>query len=293
MSGAFPVPANRRISCDEVRVEGLLALIGAFPTAVFAALAVVCLSYWLLVLVGAADIDLGGGGADQAIDAVTGAAKGIVGASKGAGLVGEALAALGLSRVPLTITLTTFSLTGFFVSAATLAVLHGVLPSSVAALVAAVAAVGGGLGAASLSSRAVARLFVEGPVEAGGASLVGKTCRVTITADEAGGQARADEVIVRVRAVGRSIAAGEEAVIVERGDDGVFVVEPLRDHLPNEQDAFAQLEASSAAAPVPTGASAPVVVATGPFAGTRPTAVGAGTAFSQTDPDVTRKDTSK
>ena len=239
-------------------MEGLLALITAFPTALFAALAVVCLAYWVLVLVGAADVDVGGGH-DHAVEAVAGALKGLAGAAKGVagaakgggGIVGEALASLGLSRVPITITLTMFSLTGFFVSAVASAALHGLLPPSVGAFVAFVVAAAGGLGAASLSARALARLFVDGPVEAGGDALVGKTCRITIAVDDTGGQARVDEVVVGVRAVGTSIAAGEEAVIVDRADDGVFVVEPLRAHLPSEHDAFARLEAADVAAIVP------------------------------------------
>lgn len=228
-------------------MEGLLALVTTFPTVAFAALAVFCLAYWVLVLVGAADVDVAGH--DHGVEAVAGAVKGLAGAAKGGGgIVGEALAALGLSRVPVTITLTMFSLAGFLVSAVTTQALQGVLPALLAQLVAVVFATTCGLGSASLSARALARLFVDGAVEAGGDALVGKTCRITIAADDSGGQARVDEVIVGVRAVAMTIAAGEEAVIVDRADDGVFVVEPLRAHLPSEQDAFARLEASTASA---------------------------------------------
>jgi hypothetical protein len=111
-----------------------------------------------------------------------------------------------------------------------------------------------------LSARALARLFVDGPVEAGGEALVGKTCRVTIAVDDRGGQARVDEVIVAVRAQGITIAAGEEAVIVERGADGVFLLEPLRAHLPSERDTFALLEALAPTALPATDASAAVDV---------------------------------
>lgn len=244
-------------------MEALLALITAFPTVVFAALAVVCLAYWVLVLVGAADVDIAGGH-DHAVDAVAGAVKGIVGAAKGGGgVVNEALAALGLSRVPITITLTTFSLTGFLCSVVSASTLAGVLPSTVQAIVSFIVAAVAGLGAASLSARALARLFVEGPVEAGGNALLGKTCRVTIAVDGTGGQARVDEVIVAVRAHGITIAAGDEAVIVDRDGDGVFVVEPLRAHLPSEQDIFALLEARTTDA-VPVDAAHSAVDATAP-----------------------------
>ena len=38
-------------------MDGMVALLTAFPTVVFAALAALCLAYWGLVLLGAADID--------------------------------------------------------------------------------------------------------------------------------------------------------------------------------------------------------------------------------------------
>ena len=95
-------------------MDGWLALLGAFPTVVFAGLSALCLLYWLLVMVGAAHIDaLDGvtGKTQGAIDAVAAGVKGSTSA------VSEALSALGLTQVPVTISLTLFSLFGLLGSA--------------------------------------------------------------------------------------------------------------------------------------------------------------------------------
>jgi len=235
-------------------VEGLLTLVMAFPTVVFATLALVCLAYWGLVLLGVADLDVGGGGEHAALSSV----EGVVGAAKAfapglaGGTVAAALAAVGLSRVPWTVTLTAFALAGFFGSAVTRIGLEPYLPGAVTAALALLAGGAAGLGAASVAARALRRLFVDGAVEQGGDSLVGRACRITIATDDGGGQARVDEVIVAVRAVAQRLEPGAEAVIVERGDDGVFVVEPLAVHLPDEATVFARLQAAADAAVAPT-----------------------------------------
>lgn len=247
-------------------MAGLLALLTTFPTVIFAGLALMCLAYWSLVLVGAADIDSldsvaghGHGGVEgvaASVKGLAGAVKGVAGAAKGGGsVVGEALAFLGLSRVPVTVTATAFSLMGFLLSAVTRAALDPLLPDVLSALFALGAGTAGGVGAMSLAARALSPLFADGPVEQGGDSLIGKTCRITITTDDHGGQARVDDsVIVSVRAVALQLAEGEEAVITERGADGVFFVEPLRSHLLDDADAFERLVASSTVPPAPQAA---------------------------------------
>ncbi len=233
-------------------MDGFLALVTAFPTVIFAVLAALCLAYWCLVLVGVADVDVAG--ADPDVDALAGAVKGLGAAAKGAaidpggGVVNEALAALGLARVPFTIPLTVLGLVGFLCSATTTHVLGPLLPRFIVALIAAVVGSVGGAGAAVLLARSVARIFVDGAVEQGGDSLVGRTCRITIAADGSGGQARVDEVIIAVRAPGQPVEAGAEAVIVERADDGIFIVEPLAVHLAETAAAFARLEAQAGTA---------------------------------------------
>ena len=224
-------------------------MLGAFPTVVFAALSALSLCYWLLVLVGALDLDaldaVSGktegavkGVIEGAADAVAGTAKG------GASAIAEALSALGLTKVPVTISFSSFSILGFLLSATTRHFLDGSVPGFVSALVAAVVASVGAFGLTTLITRPLAPVFDDSLSPQGGDTLIGKTCRVTIDADHSGGQAQFDEgnIIVTVRVIAGKIAAGEEAIILDRQDDGVFVVEPLKAHLPSQQDAFAQLQ---------------------------------------------------
>ena len=71
---------------------------------------------------------------------------------------------------------------------------------------------------------------------------------ITIEADQTSGQARTnDEVIVSVRCVTHAMQRGEEAVIMDLADDGVFIVEPMRSIMPSTADAFAGLEAAERA----------------------------------------------
>lgn len=238
-------------------MDGWLALLGAFPTVVFAGLSVLCLLYWLLVLVGAADIDgldslTGGvtGKTEGALDAVAAGVKGSTSA------VSEALSALGLTQVPVTISLSLFSLTALLASATTRHLLDPLVPGAASAALAFVAAVVGGAVATAVVTRPLRGIFDDGRAEQGGDSLIGKTCRITISADDKGGQARVGEVIVRVRVKGGAIAAEEDAVILDRDADGVFVVEPLKALLPTQQDAFDRLEAQSQSAALVVEAAA-------------------------------------
>ncbi len=228
-------------------MDALWGLLSSFPTVLFAALALVCFAYWALVLSGVFELDAAHG-ADSVADSLWAGTKALgsaptPAAGDGGGLVGEALAALGLSRVPVTITMTVWSLVGFFMSAATEHFLAMHLPGIVVGAVALVVASASGVGAASLAASALSSLFAEGKVEPGGASLVGRTCRITIAVDDDGGQARIDEVVVRVRSRGARIEPGVEVVILERGEDGVFVVEPFALHLPEPEAAYARLQA--------------------------------------------------
>jgi len=77
---------------------------------------------------------------------------------------------------------------------------------------------------------------------------LGRTVTITIEADQTSGQARTnDEVIVSVRCVTHALQRGEEAVIMDLADDGVFIVEPMRSIMPSTADAFAGLEAADRA----------------------------------------------
>lgn len=223
-------------------------MLGAFPTVVFAALSALAFCYWLLVLVGAADIDALDGVTGKAEGAVKGAIEGaadaIAGTAKGgASAISEALSALGLTKVPLTISLSSFSVIGFLLSVSTRHILDGSVPGFVSALAAVVVATVGAVGVTTLITRPLARVFDDKLSPQGGDALIGKTCRITIEADHTGGQAQFDDsIIVTVRVIAGHIAAGEEVIILDRQADGIFVVEPLKAHLPSQQDAFAQLQ---------------------------------------------------
>jgi len=225
-------------------VGAWLDLITSFPTVLFAGLSAMSLLYWVLVIVGAADLDaldgLAGkanGLADGALDAVAGAAKG------GTSAIGEALAALGLTKVPVTISATLFGLFGFFLSATTHHVLDPIIGNVLSALVATVVAIAGAGAATSVAVRPLRGLFADGSArQQGGSSLLGRTVTITIDADERSGQARSeDEVIVSVRSLSGVLPRGAEAVIMDRADDGVFIVEPVHAVLPSTADAFERL----------------------------------------------------
>lgn len=226
-------------------MAGFFDVIGAFPTVVFAALSALSLLYWLLVILGAADLDALDGIAghhdgliEGAVDAVAGVAKG------GTSALGEVLSAFGFTKVPLTISTTLFAFFGFFLSVSTRHLLDPIVPGVLSALAASVVGVVGAAAGTSLVTRPLRGLFVEGAAQRqGGKDLIGRTCTITIDVDERGGQARVDnEIIVRVRAVGQQLVRGSEAVIMDRSDDGVFVVEPIAAVLPTTADAFARLQ---------------------------------------------------
>lgn len=234
-------------------MDGWLALIGAFPVVLFAGLSVLSLLYWVLVMVGAADIDAFDAVSGKAEGAVKGAVEGMAdavagGVKGGTSAVGEALAALGLSKVPVTITFTAFSLMAFLLSALTRHGLDSLLPGALSALAALGVGVAGGVGAAVGVARPLRGVFADGK-DTGGDGLIGKTCKITIDVDGHSGQARVDEIIVPVRIVGGTLARDEEAVIVDRAEDGVFLIEPMRAHVPDINDAFARLQADASSEP--------------------------------------------
>jgi hypothetical protein len=230
-------------------VLGLGDLLLTFPTVLYVALSIVCLLYWLLVIVGAADLHAldpaaaADGAAEGALAAAAGAAKG------GAHALGEAFAAIGLTKVPVTVSLTIFGLTGFFLSISTWHLLGPILPSFLTGLAATgVSVVGAGAITVGVV-RPIGGLFADSATtRAGGRSLLGRTVIITIDADDHSGQARTeDEAIVSVRcAPGRTLARGEEAVLMDIDADGVFLVESVRIVMPSTADAIAALAAPEA-----------------------------------------------
>lgn len=247
-----------------------------FPTVFFSGLLALSLLYWVLIIVGAADLNPFDGldGADGAVKgavegAVKGAAHGLTegaGAVKGVSAVAELLSFFGLTRVPVTISFSLFSLFGWFLSLSTRHALDGILPGLLAGLAAGAVGLVGGLGITGVLTRPLAGLFKEGP-SARSDSLVGKVVTIsTERADHGFGQGEIDNgaggITVSVRtAPGVTLKRGDEALIVEVDPaSGLYHVEPHKDVLRDEKAAFeaAALEGRArvdSAEPVPTPAA--------------------------------------
>lgn len=238
-----------------------------FPTLIFTGLLGLSLLYWLLIIVGAADLNPfdgvdgvdGVSGLDGAEGAVKGAVEGAVkgategalkGAVEGAGSVKgvsaltEALSWLGLTRVPVTISFSLFSLFGWFISFATRHALDPVVPGFLSALAATAAGVLGGLAITSFLARPLGGLFQEGS-RPGGQGLVGRTVKVTTErADHERGQGEIDDgaggITVAIRTTpGSSLRRGDAAVIIDVDTErGIYTVEPERALLADDKAAF-------------------------------------------------------
>ncbi len=225
----------------------------SFPTVVFAILSAFAMFYWLLVILGAADMDAldglagkVGGSADAALDsALDSAVDAMAGAGKaGTSAFGEALAALGLTKVPVTISATLFGLLGFFLSATTHSLLDPIIGSVLSALAATVVATVGAGAITTVAVRPLRGLFADSSTKKeGGDTLVGRSVVITIDADQKSGQARTDdEGIVSVRTTGAVLVKGTEVVIMDRSADGVFIVEATKDLMASTAEAFEKLQ---------------------------------------------------
>jgi Protein of unknown function (DUF1449) len=265
--------------------EFLNALL-AFPTVAFTAMLGVSLFYWLLVIIGAADLNPFDGAEGAMKGAVEGAVKGAVegsikgviegaadtageavGAVKGASALTEALSWLGLTKVPITISFSAFSLSGWFLSFAARHFLDPLLPGALSAIAAGAVSVVGGIFLAGLAVRPLAGIF-DDKERAGGTAHRGKTVKITTDrVDERSGQAELEDggggLTINVRcAPGNGLKRGDEAVIMDVDvKEGIYFVEPLRAVLPSTQDAFeaagitkesASTQDAQAAAPNPS-----------------------------------------
>jgi hypothetical protein len=122
-------------------MSDLLQLLLGFPLVVLTAVLVVVILYWLLVILGALDVEvLDLRGVDEVLDGVLDAGGGEPGAAaadageggeapRGAGGLAGLLTALGLSGVPLTISLSAVVFFTWLLTLLALLVLRGVLPS--------------------------------------------------------------------------------------------------------------------------------------------------------------------
>jgi membrane protein implicated in regulation of membrane protease activity len=234
-------------------VQEFLQALLQFPTVLFTGLLGFSVLYWLLVIVGAADLNP----FDGAEGAVKGGVEGAVkGAAEGVGdgaadavagkasFLTEALAWLGLTKVPVTISFSLFSLFAWFIAFATRYGLDPHLPAALSAVAASLTATVGGIALTSACVRPLATVFREDePLRS--QSLVGKTVRVTtdIVDDTRGqGELKAgglDLVLTLRAAPDVKLKYGEEAVIVEVDlQKEIYYVEPLK----TLDDAFKAME---------------------------------------------------
>jgi hypothetical protein len=226
-----------------------------FPALVPGILLVGVVAYWALVLIGALDLDLLGGGdidldfdadLDAGFDAGTDIEADVgadgPGGGGAAGPLGTAWAALGLTGVPLTVSLSLLVVFAWFVALVAGGALDEVDASPLLRLAAGTAAlvIGAAVGglAASVAARPLARLFVSTQAERR-VAFVGRTCTVrTNTVTGSFGQAEATDpsgatVLVQVRtAEPASLGYGAPALIYDY-DPGaeVFLVCPIDDGL--------------------------------------------------------------
>ena len=195
--------------------EFLQALI-QMPTAIFSLLLALVVAYWLLVILGALDLDVSDFELDLS-DTSTPA---------------ESLAAMGLKDVPLPVWLSIFALVGWV---ATILGVHFLSNGPVGAWTIFGAATVVAVAAAAFSARPLAPLFKTHPAIEHRA-LVGRTCTITtLRVDESFGQALVDDgaagllVQVRCQEPGE-LEKGAQALIFDYNpDEGFFHVARFED----------------------------------------------------------------
>jgi hypothetical protein len=234
-----------------------LDIVFSFPTVVFSGLLVVAVAYWLLVLIGAADIgqlDAGEGLIGGALDGVDSALDGLDAAADAAeGAVESALDGHGtaphhhespdwlaggfrIGKVPLTVSISAFVLWGWLIGF-TLTWLGGLAPSFLPHVLVSLTVL-----AVSIVLAAVATNISVRPLESlfrtHGArnrkSLIGEVCQIsTGRVDDRFGQASAqvgmDDLLFQVRCdKPNAMRKGDLALVVHFDDEReAFVVEPI------------------------------------------------------------------
>lgn len=237
------------------------------PTLFFSAGLAISVLYWLLIIVGAADLNPFDGAEHALKGGVEGAVKGVAegvgdgAAAVKASLLTEALAFLGLTKVPVTISFSLFTLFAWFLSYATRHALDPVLPGVLSGLAATVVAVVGGFGITSLMTKPLSGLFKEAH-RPGGKGLVGRTVRITTElVDATRGQGEVDDgaggITVTIRCESGTLKRGDEAVILEsEADTGVYWVEPLNSLFTNDASTAASIVAKPTEQPAEHAAAA-------------------------------------
>jgi hypothetical protein len=190
-----------------------------FPTALFSVLLIVVVLYWLIVLLGALDLNA----LDHAGHDVGGHD---VGGHDGHDGHGGVLDLLGLGGVPVTVSASFLIAIAWFVSLSGTALFGGVLAAILVLLVALVA----GWAVTRLLALGLSRFFVQGPSPKR-ADFLGRPCVIrTGSVTETFGQAEVtasdgSSAIVQVRQSGTdhsSLRSGVTAYIYGYDDDGEF-----------------------------------------------------------------------
>jgi len=229
----------------------------AFPTFLLTILLIIALLYWVFVILGALDLDLfhvdgdiggadgggdgighGGGDAMSGIDGVDAGGDGAGGEGTGGG---SFLSALGLRRVPLTISLSAIILVSWIMTVLGSHYLGGVMGAHIPQW----AIASGAMFLALIFSLPIAGLLVRplGPVfETVEAKTryhyIGSYCTInTGKVNEKFGQATIDEgaevLVIHVRCDQENkLGRNERAMIIDYDDDrDAYVVEPYKDLL--------------------------------------------------------------
>ncbi len=223
-------------------MQQFLQIALAFPTVVFTAVLLVLGLYWLLVILGALDLDTfdmsahvnmhGHVDAHVHLDADVDPD----GMLPGPDLIEAVMSALGMGTVPLTVILSFLTLTAWMVSFAAvyyLAPMIGGLTSLYAALFG-VGSFVAALPVTMLIMQPFIQLFDTKGEKHGGESLIGSVCRVTTSrVDAKFGQADVDDggagllLPVRCEAQNNGLSRGSKALIIDYDDEQhAYIVEP-------------------------------------------------------------------
>lgn len=210
-----------------------------FPTVVFTIGLGIALIYWLFVLLGALDLDIGGDAGDAGDVGDGGGDAGDGDGEVGKGSVsGGVWSGLGLARVPITISISMILLVCWVLSMVASHYLPSVLGTATwvsAAILPASLVVG--LPIAGLLVRPLGGVFGlnEGKSNQ---DYVGFTCTITTGhVDENFGQATVEDggtvLVIPVRADSKGLARNHKALIIDFDTDRqAYVVEPVADMLP-------------------------------------------------------------
>jgi hypothetical protein len=176
----------------------------SFPAAIFIVLLAIVVIYWLLVLIGTLDVEIGD------LDLADG---------------------IGLGGVPATISFSVLTVAGWFVSLVGTVMMEGVLTGVLRIAVGIgviVGALTGGLFAAGAVAKPLRKLYVTGGAASRG-DFVGRECVIrtgTVTGDFGQAEATAADgssAIIQVRQTGEhALTHGDRALIFDYDTDGEF-----------------------------------------------------------------------